>query len=91
MEKLPLTGFHSLLGFRQAADLIEENTSTGVTYIGICNRKCLTSDNAWTIIRITETTVGSVISTKIEFAYGSTSFGAVWDDRADLPYTFKNF
>lgn len=91
MNKLPFTGFHSLLTLRAAADLIEENLSTGVTYLGICDRKCLTSEQHWTILRITEITANSIVSTKIEYADGSCSFNAIWDNRAALTYTFKNF
>ena len=70
---------------------IEEDTDSGITYIGYASGFPADSDSEFAIMRMVETLVGNTTTTVITFPDGSLNFKYVWDDRASLSYaSFSN-
>lgn len=63
---------------------VEFDGSNNPIYIGFAITGSATSATAWQIRKITYTGTNP---TSIRFANGTLAFGAVWDDRAALPYS----
>lgn len=72
---------------------VEEDSSSGVTYIGTAEIGTATSDAFWKIQKITKATVGTVTTTTITFPHeGGIPFPSVnsvfiWDNRATYTYS----
>lgn len=69
------------------APIIEEDSATGITYIGYAPLGTETSEAKWMIIRVTEVTAGTVTTTTTEYVRGvGMKYESVWDNRAALTY-----
>jgi len=60
--------------------LIDDTTTTNVTYIGVASQGTATSDPVWRIKKIDETS-------GVEITWTGTGFTAVWDDRVTEIYS----
>lgn len=65
--------------------MFDYDGGTNPVYIGSAEPGNSTSDVAWQIRKITYD--GSDNITSILFAFGTTTFGSVWDNRASYPYS----
>lgn len=63
-------------------ELLIDEASTTVTYIGESPANSATTDAVWKIFKIDSTTN----PTSLKYADGSTSFNKVWNDRATYTY-----
>ena len=71
---------------------VEADSSNGITYVGEAGIGTATSVTLWRIKKITETTVGTVTTTTIQYpqdAHSNPSLEYVfeWDNRATYTYS----
>jgi len=70
--------------------IVEENTSTQITYIGYSYPGDKKTDPKWIIKKVSETTVGDIVTTESIWADNdNSSFKKKWSERASYSYEIE--
>lgn len=91
MYRTPYASNQVIADIRGAADIIDEVDEL-TTYMGFCFPGTTGTDEPkWSIMKIVQSGIETPVITTFKWAGGTCSYNHIWDNRAALEYSFKNF